>query len=62
MTPADRLNHIITEQKITRTEFAHRLGVTENYIYILTDNSRPVKKETRTFPRTLARLIALEFG
>ena len=29
MTPADRLNHIITAQKITKTEFAHRLGITK---------------------------------
>lgn len=34
----------------------------KNYIYILTDNSRPEKKETLTFSRTLAMLIALEFG
>ena len=29
MTPADRLNHIITAQKITKTEIAHRLGITK---------------------------------
>lgn len=62
MTLADRLNQIITEQKISKAEFAHRLGVTENYIYILTGNSRPEKKETRTLSRMLAKLIALEFG
>lgn len=62
MTLADRLNQIITEQKITKVEFAHRLGVTENYIYILTGNSRLEKKETRTLSRALAKLIALEFG
>ena len=39
MTLADRLNKIISEQKITKREFASRLGVTENYIYILTTNS-----------------------
>lgn len=62
MTLADRLNQIITEQKITKVEFAHWLGVTENYIYILTGNSRLEKKETRTLSRALAKLIALEFG
>ena len=60
MTPADRLNHIITAQKITRVCPPARHN--KNYIYILTDNSRPEKKETLTFSRTLAMLIALEFG
>lgn len=62
MTLADRLNQIISEQGITKAEFAHRLGVTENYIYILTGSSRPNAKETRTISTTLAKLIALEFG
>lgn len=38
LTLADRLNQSITEQKITKAEFVHRLGVTENYICILTGN------------------------
>ena len=35
-TLGERLNQIITEQKITKAEFAKRVGITENYIYILT--------------------------
>lgn len=62
MALADRLNQIISEQGITKAEFAHRLGVSENYVYILTGNSRPNTKETRTISPTLAKLIALEFG
>lgn len=61
MTLTDRLNQIISEQGITKVEFAHRLGVSENYVYILTGNSRPNTKETRTISPTLAKLIALEF-
>lgn len=61
MALADRLNQIISEQGVTKAEFAHRLGVSENYVYILTGNSRPNTKETRTISPTLAKLIALEF-
>lgn len=35
-TLGERLNQIISEQKITKAEFAKRVGITENYIYILT--------------------------
>ena len=40
MTLADRLNQIIEEQKLSQREFAKRIGVSENYLYILTGNSR----------------------
>lgn len=62
MTPADRLNHIITAQKDHQDRVCPPARHNKNYIYILTDNSRPEKKETLTFSRTLAMLIALEFG
>lgn len=58
MTLADRLNQIIAERHITKTEFAARLGVTKNYIYILTGAS---PKKTRLSP-SLAKLIASQFG
>ena len=61
MTIGDRLNRIIKEKGITKTEFAHRLGVTENYIYILTGNSRNANK-TKVISPVLAKVIALEFG
>lgn len=62
MTLADRLNQIISEQSLTKAEFARRLGVSANYIYILTGDSRPQTKETRTLSPMLAKLISLEFG
>ena len=59
MTLADRLNHIIKEQKISKAEFARTVGISENYIYLLTGNCthRP-----KMISPTLAKLIALEFG
>ena len=61
MTLEERLNQIIKEQKITKADFARRIGVTENYIYILTGNSRSTSK-AKTISPMLARVIALEFG
>lgn len=59
-TLADRLNQIIREQGLTKTEFARRVGITKNYIMILTaDNERA--RKTR-LSKSLARLISLEFG
>ena len=59
MTLADRLNQIIKEQKLTKKEFAAKLGITENYVYLLTGNS---KNRPETIAPSLAKLIALEFG
>ena len=39
-TLSDRLNRIIDEQKVTKREFARRVGVGENYIYVLTRGGR----------------------
>ena len=39
MTLADRLNQIIAEQKLSKREFAKRIGVSENYLYILKPKS-----------------------
>ena len=62
MTLSDRLNKIISEQNITKREFASRLGVTENYIYILTTNSPSRENVNKKISPALAKLIALEFG
>mgnify|MGYP003296118935 FL=1 len=62
MTLAEKLNHIITEQNISKREFAKRLGISENYLYILTGNSRPETNKNKTISPALAKLIALEFG
>ena len=40
MTLADRLNKIIAEQNISKREFAKRIGVSENYVYTLTGESK----------------------
>ena len=58
ITLADRLNHIIKEQGISKADFARLLGISENYVYILTGNSR---SNSRLSP-PLAKLIALELG
>jgi len=59
MTLADRLNQIIKEKKLTKKEFASKLNITENYVYLLTGNS---KNRPDTIAHSLARLISLEFG
>lgn len=62
MTLESRLNKIITEQKISKREFAKRVGISENYLYILTSNSRPGTNINKTVSSTLAKLIGIEFG
>lgn len=62
MTLSDRLNKIIYEQNISKLEFARRIGVTKNYIYILTGNSRKDTNQNKVISPTLAKVIALEFG
>ena len=42
MTLADRLNKIIAEQNISKREFAKRIGVSENYVYTLTGESKKI--------------------
>ena len=56
------LNQIIEEQKLSKREFAKRIGVSENYLYILTGNSRRGSDKNKTISPSLAKLIALEFG
>ena len=62
MTLSEKLNKIIAEQNISKREFAKRLGITENYLYILTGNSRIGTNKNKTISPSLAKLIALEFG
>ena len=62
MTLADRLNRIIEEQGLSKTEFAHRVGVSPNYLYILTGHSRASTDKNKHISPSLAKLIALEFG
>ena len=62
MSLANRLNQIIDEQKISKREFAKRVGMSENYLYILTGNSRPGTNQNKTISPMLAKLIGMEFG
>ena len=61
-TLGERLNQIIAEQKITKVEFAKRVGITENYIYILTGKREATSPKEMKLSASLAKLIALEFG
>lgn len=60
-TLSDRLNQIISEQNITKREFARRIGVGETYIYVLTRGGRG-NNLNRNISPTLARVIGAEFG
>lgn len=62
MTLADKLSRIIEQQGISKAAFAQRLGVSANYIYILTGESRKGTKKNKKISPSLARLISLEFG
>lgn len=62
MTLAEKLNIIIDEQNISKREFAKRLCISENYLYILTGNSRSGTNKNKKISPSLAKLIALEFG
>ena len=62
MLLSDRLNQIIKEKNITKREFAKRVGISENYLYILTSNSRPGTNQNKTISPMLAKLIGMEFG
>ena len=58
MSLAHRLNQMIDEQKISKREFAKRVGVSENYVYTLTGESDKIT----TLSPMLAKVIAMEFG
>ena len=62
MSLSDRLNQIIKEKNITKREFANRVGISENYLYILTSNSRPGTNKNKTISPMLAKLIGMEFS
>ena len=62
MTLADRLNKIIDEQNVSKIEFARRVGITKNYLYVLTGNSRKGTDKNKTISPMLAKIISMEFG
>jgi len=55
---ADRLNRIIEDRQISKAEFARRIGVTPQYVLLLTGNA---KARPESIKPSLAKLIALEF-
>ena len=61
MTLAQRLNKIISEQGQTKTEFADSIGVTQNYICILTSEVSSAARGSNISP-SLAKLIGLKYG
>ena len=61
MTLAQRLNKIISEQGQTKTEFAKSIGVTQNYICILTIEVSSAARGSNISP-SLAKLIGLKYG
>ena len=62
MTLAARLERIIREQGISKAEFARRMGITQNYLYILTGSKAHQDRPPTGISRSLVKLIALEFG
>lgn len=62
MTLAEKLNQIIQQQGVSKAEFARRVGITANYLYILTGESHSETQRNRKLSPSLAKLIALEFG
>ena len=61
MTLAQRLNKILSEQGMTKTEFADSIGVTRNYICILTSEIFSSASDSKLSP-SLAQLIGLKCG
>jgi len=62
MTLSEKLNQIIREQNISKAEFARRVGISANYLYILTGESCMGTEKNKKISPSLAKLIALEFG
>jgi len=62
MSLPDRLNQIIKEQNLSKAEFAKRIGVSENYIYILTGKRGKEAEKPMNLSTSLAKLISLQFG
>lgn len=59
MTLAERLNEITDEQNISKANFAQKLGLTKNYVCLLTSD---LKRRPDSILPALAKLMALEFG
>ena len=54
MTLTQRLNKILSEQGMTKTEFADSIGVTQNYICILTSEVSSAARGSNISPSLTA--------
>ena len=61
MTLTQRLKKILSEQGMTKTGFADSIGVTQNYICILTSEVFSAARGSNISP-SLAKLIGLKYG
>ena len=61
VTLAQRLNKIISERGLTKAAFAKSIGVTRNYISILTSDISSSARDSKLSP-SLAQLIGLKCG
>lgn len=61
VTLAQRLNKIISEQGLTKVAFAKSIGVTRNYISILTSDISASARGSK-LSSSLAQLIGLKYG
>ena len=61
MTLTQRLNKILSEQGMTKTEFADSIGVTQNYICILTSEVSSAARGSN-ISLSLAKLSGLKYG
>ncbi|MDR2899657.1 MAG: helix-turn-helix domain-containing protein [Clostridiales bacterium] len=59
-TISERINQIIIERKISKSEFAEAMGITRNYIYKITGPEN--KNSIKSVSNTLAKLIEKEYG
>ena len=55
-TLAQRIQWILTQNGLKKVEFAHSLGITPNYVYLLTSGKKTTVSET------LAKLIESTYG
>lgn len=53
---ADRIKQILAEQNLKQAEFARALGISANYVYLLTSGKKKV------ISKTLSRLIETLYG
>lgn len=61
VTLSQRLNKIISEQRLTKTAFDRSIGMTKNYISVFTSEISSSARGSKLSP-SLAQLIGLKYG